>query len=239
MNVVETPLSEDKKASELPQTFDEVAQQIAKEKGIVLEEKPLIPIPEDEPIIEEEQLSPSIIDEDNRKVRTVIKTLEEWGWHPMIQKDVKLYVSTGEKNWNIVNTDENGKKHNSRSSFQYFHYELTEQLFFYQDAVNAAIRNEDYNFSLRKKLIIFLGCKCLFCGNEDVDYLQLDHKDSKGGKERKRYKERRLNPMLFYWNNLVDAYLKLQVLCFKCHKLKSTFRIRQAQIDEKVKEVSN
>jgi len=211
-----------------PQTFDEVAQQIAKERGINLMMEDFAK--------EQPELSPSVVDEDNRKVRKVIKTLEDWGWHPMIQKDVKLYVSTGVKNRHIVDIEKDGSKSNSRSSFQYFHNELSEELFFYQDAVNCAIRNEDYNFSLRKRIIMFLGCKCLFCGNEDIDYLQLDHKNGDGGKERRKYKERHLNPMIYYWYNLVDAYLKLQVLCFKCHKLKSSYRIRQAQIDEKISE---
>ena len=32
----------------------------------------------------QENLAPSIIYEDNEKVRKVMKTLEEWHWHPMI-----------------------------------------------------------------------------------------------------------------------------------------------------------
>jgi hypothetical protein len=209
-----------------PKTFDEVAKEIAEEKGITLEEK----VQEPEPEIE---LSPSVIDEDNHKVRSVMKILEEWGWHYEAQRRVKLYIDTAQKNHNIINTDKDGNEYNSRSSFRYLHYELDQWLFFYQDAVNTAIRREDYNFSLRKKIILFLGCRCVFCGNEDIDYLQLDHKDRDGGKERETFKKRGLNLMLFYWNNLVDAYLKLQVLCIKCHRLKSTYRIAQEDINKK------
>lgn len=214
--------------SEEPRTFDEVAKEIAKERGISLVMDDFTKHTEEEQI-----LSPSVIDEDNRKVITVIKKLEEWQWHPSIQRYVQAYVKSGLKKHDLVDRDKDGKEVNLRTSFKYFHYELSEKLFFYQDAVNSAIRYEDYNFSLRKKIIIFLGCRCVFCGNEDIDYLQLDHKNNKGGKERKRFKDRSLNPFLYYWNNLVEAYLKLQVLCIKCHKLKSTGRITQEDIYNK------
>jgi hypothetical protein len=215
-----------------PKTFDEVAKEIAEEKGITLEEKPE---QEQEPEFEPElELSPSVIDEDNHKIRTVIEKLEKWGWHPQIQKEVKLYVTCAETKTNIVAVDKDGKESNERTSFQYLHKNLQEELFFYQNAVNIAIRNRDYNFSLRKKIILFLGCSCVFCGTEDIDYLQLDHKNRDGGKERQKFKKHNLNPMLYYWNNLIDAYLRIQVLCIKCHKLKSTYRISQEQIDEKV-----
>lgn len=217
-----------------PKTFDEVAEEIAKEKGISLDEKQMLE--EETP---QENIPISIIDEDNRKIQKVMKTLEEWGWHPSTQKHVKIYTDISQSGLNIVDIDKDGKKVNPRNAFTYLHFELTEELYRYQSAVNCAIRNEDYNFSLRKKIIIFLGPKCLFCGNEDIDYLQLDHKDCHGGKERKEFKERGLNLMLFYWNNLINAYIKLQVLCIKCHRLKSTYRIRQSQIDEKVKDSMN
>jgi len=217
-----------------PKTFDEVAKQIAKEKGISISPFTLA---EEQPT--EREIPLSVIEEDNHKIRTVIKTLEEWRWHPYVQKEIRLYIECVKDKLNIVNTDEQGKSYNSRSSFEYLHYELNQTLFFYRDAVNKVLRNEDYNFSIRKKIILFLGCKCLFCGNEDIDYLQLDHKKGQGGKERHEFKSRRLNAMLYYWENLIDAYLRLQVLCLRCHKLKSTYRIRQAQIDEKVKESEN
>jgi hypothetical protein len=188
--------------------------------------------------VEAESLPISVIDEDNHKVRLVMKTLEEWGWHYSIQWKVKFYTEIGAKHHSAVWKDEEGKVKDTKNPFEYYNEILSESLHFYQDAVNSAIRYQDYNFSLRKKIIIFLGCRCLFCGNEDIDYLQLDHKDSDGGKERERFKKRGLNPLLYYWNNLVQAYLRLQVLCIKCHRLKSTYRILQRDIDEKVKQAA-
>lgn len=238
LNGSKTVKHDDLHLSEEPKTFDEVAKEIAKERGIVLEEKPLIPIPEDEPIVEEEQLSQTIIDEDNQKIRRIIKILEDKGWHPYVQKIVKLYVECAKNKLDIMNVDEAGKTYNRQSTFEFRYNEVDETLYFYQNLVNIFIKREDYNFSLRKKIILFLGCKCLFCGNEDIDYLQLDHKDNRGGSERKEFKKRGANPMLFYWNNLINAYFKLQVLCLKCHRLKSTGRITQREIDEKVKQES-
>ena len=184
----------------------------------------------------EENLPPSIIFEDNEKVRKVMKTLEDWGWHPGTQYKVKLYIDTAHNHKIIVSFDKDHKPYNERTPFKYLHYELSEELFRYQHAVGTAIRNEDYSFSIRKKLIMFLGPKCVFCGTEDIDYLQLDHKSGYGGIERRRFKRNGLSLMYYYWTNLIEAYLRLQVLCIKCHRLKSADRILQSEIDEKIKQ---
>jgi len=224
----ESTLSRDKNT---PPTFDEIAQQIAKEKGIQI--RPFT-LAEEDP-----ELPLSVIEEDNHKVRMIIKKLEDKHWHPHLQKSVKLYLEVVCKSGSIVDVEKDGSTSNPRSASDYLHNELIRRLFFYQNAVNSIIRYEDYNFSLRKKIIIFLGCRCLFCGSEDIDYLQLDHKNCDGGEEREEFKKRGLNPLLFYWNNLIIAYLRLQVLCIKCHRLKTTYRISQEDIDKKIQDVKN
>jgi len=162
-----------------------------------------------------------------------MRKLEEWGWHYEIHREIRLYIECSKSGSKIVNIDNT----NPRTAFEYLHNELNEQLFRYQDAVNTAVRYDEYNFSLRKKLVMFLGCRCIFCGNEDIDYLQLDHKsNSQGGLERSRFKRKGIGLMAYYWNNLIDAFLRLQVLCIKCHRAKSTYKITQKDIEEKVKQ---
>lgn len=184
--------------------------------------------------LEREDIKLSDLDEINHQVWTVIKKLEESGWHPYVQRCVKLYIDSATKGNRIVDIDKNGKESNSRSAFKYLHKELNKELFRYQDTLNTVCRNQGYSLSLRKKILIFLGCKCLNCGLEDVYYLQLDHKKDDGGKERRESKKHGINLWLYYWNNLVDAYLNLQVLCGKCNNMKLTNRILQDDIDDKV-----
>jgi 5-methylcytosine-specific restriction endonuclease McrA len=82
--------------------------------------------------------------------------------------------------------------------------------------------------------MIFLGPKCVYCGNEDIDLLDIDHKKDNGSQDRQWSKDTGLRLFSFYWNNLADAYMNLQVLCIKCHKLKSRGILKQSHIEEKL-----
>jgi len=188
----------------------------------------------------EEKKTPSLseLDEDNHMVRKVIKTLEDWGWHPRTQKDIQLYIRVTDKNEKLL---QSGKpeswfiKHSEvkTTAPYFFHNTLSKDLFVYQSAVNLAISNNNYDFSIRKKLIIFLGCKCVCCGTEDIELLQLDHKKTLGGRSDRRWaKQRKLNLFGYYWNNLIDAWLNLQVLCIKCHRLKTRGKLTQNDIEQ-------
>jgi hypothetical protein len=184
-------------------------------------------------------LSPIDRDEANRKIRRIIKKLENLGWHPYIQKNVKFYCDPITKNELRLQTNAFGQYHiqykdNTRRTFSYyFHNTLTKELFQYQNVVNLVCYNFEYNISVRKKLIIFLDPKCVFCGNEDIDLLYIDHKADNGSQDRKWSKDAGVNLFSFYWNNLADAYMNLQILCTKCHILKTRHKLTQSHIEAK------
>ena len=173
-------------------------------------------------------LSPIDREEANRKIRRIIKKLEDWGWHPYLQKMVKDYCEFINKYGNVTY---NGKE---QTLSYFFHNTLTKELFQYRNHVNFACLYYNYKISVRKKLIIFLGPKCVFCGNKDVDLLDIDHKTNNGSDDRKWEKDTGVNLYSFYWNNLVDAYINLQILCSKCHKLKTRGILIQSHIEEKL-----
>ena len=177
--------------------------------------------------------------EENRKIRRIIRKLEDLGWHPHIQKEVKMYCEAITKNelkvqkndFSIVYLKhEDGKL---QTFSDYFHKTVTKELFQYQNAVNSICYCCEYNIPVRKKVMIFQDPKCVFCGNEDIDLLYIDHKADDGSQDRQWAKDSKLSIFSFYWNNLVDAYMRLQVLCFKCHLLKTRGILRQSHIEEK------
>ena len=179
--------------------------------------------------------------EENRKIRRIIRRLEDWDWHPHIQKQVKMYCEGIIENELRLQK----KEHFIRSLIKYqdgklqtlsdyFHNIVTKELFRYQDAVNTVCYNYEYNISIRKKLIIFLDPKCVYCGNEDIDLLNIDHTTNNGSQDRQWAKYTKLNLFSFYWNNLADAYMNLQVLCIKCHRLKTRRILTQNLIEEKL-----
>lgn len=179
-------------------------------------------------------LPKNMVDEENEKIWYIIEALEEDGWHPSIQERVKVYIECGIEGVDIVKTSQ-GQQVDRKSAFGFLHDELSRLLFQYQNRVNNIIKNYEYDVSIRKKLIIFLNPKCVYCGNEDIDLLDIDHKNALGYLDRRWAKQNNLSLYTYYWNNLINAFMRLQILCIKCHKRKTRGALSQIEIDDKIK----
>ena len=77
----------------------------------------------------------------------------------------------------------------------------------------------EYLVKLKREIFDLLGNKCVFCGYTGLA-LQIDHVNSGGCKERKRYGE---NTMYFYAHVLKEIKLgsqEYQLLCANCNFIK-------------------
>lgn len=76
-----------------------------------------------------------------------------------------------------------------------------------------------YTQKQRKKLIILLGSKCVYCGCSDWQCLQIDHVNNDGYKEFNSFKS-----TYFYYKRILEQILsgskRYQLLCANCNQIK-------------------
>jgi hypothetical protein len=79
----------------------------------------------------------------------------------------------------------------------------------------------EHGFDPRTKVILFLGARCKVCGSEEIDFLQIDHKNGDGWKDREYFKQEKIHIWNYYLTFLEEAADKLQLLCEDCHREKT------------------
>ncbi len=72
----------------------------------------------------------------------------------------------------------------------------------------------------RLSCIWYLGGRCLDCGNKDVDVLEFDHREGRGGNDRRTI----ANMLLWSWDRLVAELIKCDLVCGNCHNKRTRSR---------------
>ena len=76
-----------------------------------------------------------------------------------------------------------------------------------------------YSTTIRIKLLLLLGDKCVRCGFSDVRALQIDHINGGGKQEMKKFGTN-IVMYQYYVKNPEEAKQKLQILCANCNWIK-------------------
>jgi hypothetical protein len=89
-------------------------------------------------------------------------------------------------------------------------------------------RRKGLDYSLKKEVINYYGDKCAHCGENNLDFLCIDHINNDGAKHRNQFKSKKLGRHLYYWLKSNNYPRGFQVLCLNCnHKKELQQRVQQ------------
>lgn len=80
---------------------------------------------------------------------------------------------------------------------------------------------------------------CGYCAyDSDFRALEIDHKNSDGGKDRSRFKNQ-TEMILYYLSNIDEAFERLQILCSNCNRIKRHEMYEWGDVDRFISERRN
>lgn len=83
-------------------------------------------------------------------------------------------------------------------------------------------KTNEYNRSIRKKVLDHYGHRCVCCGETKVEFLCIDHVNGEGNKHRLEINKGSGTPT-YYWLIKNNYPVGFQVLCHNCNQAKAAY----------------